>query len=202
MRGGISGSQRSPVGTDLLPNGCPVGLRKCQRGSLQPSLGLQCCEPARAGPAKPEKAICTLVQEGMATDDALQGLVPKTKRKGSKLFLGHAQDSCLVEGGSSTLRPLPPLALGRAAAAPGHRHEPWPLQKRRPPARPAWAGRPGTQVPLQGPADSDMTRPTTSQLLLLEELGTKTAWRSPTTEGCQLAPCLTHPTEESVSHEV
>ena len=189
QRGAVSwagGSQRSPVSTDFLPNACPVGLRKCWRGLLGPSLAPQRHEPARAGPTKPKKGICTLVQEGMATDDGLQGMVPKTKRKGSELFLGHVQNSCLPEGGPPTLRPLPPCP-GPASSRPctfftwsavltarGSQATSHGLRGAASARTPAWAGRARTQARLLGPADSDMTGPTLTQpAALLGELEAK-----------------------------
>lgn len=101
-------------------------------------------------------------------DGPLQGLVPKTKREESELFLGHVQDSCLPEGGVSTLRPLPPSPPAQPAAGTARSLHGAPCRQLGglmpratasagppPPAHRARAGGARTQVPISGPANKD-----------------------------------------------
>lgn len=134
----------------------------------------------------------------MATNGALQGMVPKTKRKGSELFLGHVQDPApsLASSRQSTFS-----AWSAALTAPGaNTSSHGPLQKRPPLPCLAWAGSARAQAPLLGPADNDVTGPTLSLLPCWGSRRQRAALRSLRREplgACFLSPA--HPTRGSVT---
>lgn len=59
-------------------------------------------------PAKPEKGPSAWVREKLGTHGCLHGLVPKTKKKESEIFLGSTSDSQMPGAGPPTSRKLPP----------------------------------------------------------------------------------------------
>lgn len=98
--------QWSPVCRDFLPNVHPAGLLSARAAGGDPArppvshLGV---------PAKPEKGPSAWVREKLGTHSCLHGLVPKTKKKESEIFLGSTSDSQMSWGGASHLEKTPTL---------------------------------------------------------------------------------------------